>query len=117
MSRQLDLFPTTAAIDAPPALDPESMRARVRPRLAVLLAEARAATENPWTAERTWVHAHMFHGMTSWLPTEDRDRLRAALVAELVRLGQGEAAAKAASQQPFPARPTAESSIPATAAE
>ena len=100
MNRQLDLFPTTAAIDAPPALDPESMRARVRPRLAALLAEARAAAENPWTAERTRVHAHIFHNMANWLPAAERDALRAAFVAELIRLGAGEAAANAARWHP-----------------
>ena len=117
MNRQPDLFPTTAAIDAPPALDPESMRARVRPRLAVLLAEARAAAENPWTAERTRVHAHMFHNMANWLPAAERDALRAAFVAELIRLGQGEAAANAARWRPDLAHANAADSIPGKAPE
>ncbi len=116
MNRQLDLFPTTAAIDAPPALDPESMRARVRPRLAALLAEARAAAENPWTAERTRVHAHIFHNMATWLPAAERDSLRAAFVVELIRLGQREAA-DAARRQPDRAEATAGASAPAHAAE
>ena len=99
MNRQPDLFPTTAAIDAPAALDPETMRARVRPRLAALLAEARAAAENPWTAERTRVHAHLFHNMANWLPAAERDAVRAAFVVELIRLGLGEIAAIAAGER------------------
>ncbi len=111
MNRQPDLFPTTAAIDAPAALDPETMRARVRPRLAALLAEARAATENPWTAERTRVHAHLFHNMANWLPPAERDATRAAFVAELTRLGLGEIAAIAASSRPDIAKANAAGSI------
>lgn len=111
MNRQPDLFPTTAAIDAPAALDPETMRARVRPRLAALLAEARAAEENPWTAERTRVHAHIFHNMANWLPAAERDAVRAAFVVELIRLGEGEIAAIAARWRPDLANPgTADSS-------
>ncbi|MDE2583726.1 MAG: hypothetical protein KGL52_18980, partial [Rhodospirillales bacterium] len=88
MTSQLDLFPTTAAIDAPPALDPETMRARVRPRLAALLAEAKSAAENPWSPQRTRVVAFLFHNMANWLPADERDAQRAEFVAELTRLGQ-----------------------------
>lgn len=96
MNRQLDLFPTTTSLDEPVALDPESMRARVRPRLAAMLAEARAADEVPWTPQRTRVVAMLFHNMANWLPPEEREAKRAEFVIELTRLGQAEAAAFAA---------------------
>ena len=87
MNHQPDLFPTTADINAPVWLDPVKMQARVRPKLAALLAEARAASTIPWTEERTRVHGIMFHNMANWLPEPERSELRTAFVAELARLG------------------------------
>lgn len=59
----------------------------VRPRLANLLGELRSATGNPWTRQRTGVHLLLFHQMSNWLPEIEREDMRAAFHAELVRLG------------------------------
>ncbi len=89
-SRQPDLFgnPQGDLFDglAPPGHTPERMAPIVRPRLAALLAEARAATRMPWDAQNTEVNAIIFHQMANWLPPEERDEMRAAFLAELDRL-------------------------------
>ena len=87
LNRQPDLFATTVDLVTPPALDRATMEKRVRPRIATLLAQAQQAETMPWNDERTRVHAAMFHGMTNWLPEEERDALRAAFTRELDRLG------------------------------
>ena len=89
-NRQPDLFanPQGDLFDAlpPPAYTPERMAPIVRPRLAALLAEARAAARMPWDAQRAEVNAVIFHQMANWLPPEERDELRAAFQSELGRL-------------------------------
>ncbi|GGG40579.1 hypothetical protein GCM10010964_30230 [Caldovatus sediminis] len=84
-TRQPDLF-----AGQPPAdqeFTPERMAPVVRPRLAALLAEARAAERLPWDARTAAVNAVVFHQMARWLPEAERDRLRAEFRAELARLG------------------------------
>ena len=89
--RQADLFgtpqPDLFAAHDPAPQTPERMQALVRPRLAALLAEARAADRMPWDAQKTEVHAILFHNMANWLPPEEREALRAAFRVELTRLG------------------------------
>lgn len=91
-TRQPDLFgtPQPDLFDgaAPPAQTAERMQGLVRPRLAALLAEARAAERMPWTPQAAEVNALLFHNMANWLPEAERDSLRAAFRAELARLGR-----------------------------
>jgi hypothetical protein len=88
--RQPDLFPPAQPdllANAEPDLQtPERMMAMVRPKLAALLAEARAAERMPWTAQVAEVNALLFHNMANWLPAEEKESLRAAFRAELARL-------------------------------
>jgi hypothetical protein len=86
LKRQTDLFATTADVRQAVTLDPASMERMTRPRLAALLEEARQAETLPWNEQRTPVNALLFHNMSNWLPAPQRNRLRAAFVAELARL-------------------------------
>jgi hypothetical protein len=91
-TRQPDLLgapqPDLFAQQAPPAApSPERMATLVRPRLAALLTEARAAVSLPWDAQKTSVNALLFHNMANWLPEAEREAQRAAFRAELSRLG------------------------------
>lgn len=81
-SPQTDLF----GDHDPAPQNPERMQSLVRPRLAALLAEARAAQRIPWDAQATLVNRTLFHQMANWLPEPERDRLRADFLAELARL-------------------------------
>lgn len=85
--RQPDLFPTTADLNAPVPVDAAAMEAQIRPRLAVLLAEALAATCMPWAEERARVNAILFHNMANWLPETEREAMRAAFREQCARLG------------------------------
>jgi uncharacterized protein (DUF2267 family) len=58
----------------------------VRPRLAALLAEVRAAARMPWNSQEERVNATLFHNMANWLPPEERNTLRAEFLMELARL-------------------------------
>ena len=73
----------------PPKVAPyeETMPGIVRPRLAALLSEVRAAQTNPWTRQVAGVNAILFHQMANWLPPAERDQLRAEFVEELRRIG------------------------------
>ena len=89
-SRQPDLFgnPQADLFDglAAPGHTPERMAPIVRPRLAALLAAARAADRMPWDAQSAEVNAIIFHQMANWLPPEERDEVRAAFRTEFDRL-------------------------------
>lgn len=89
-NRQPDLFrnPQGDLFDGLPAPEhtPERMAPIVRPRLAAMLAEARAAIRMPWDAQRAEVKQLVFHNMANWLPADERDELRAAFQREFDRL-------------------------------
>lgn len=89
--RQPDLFGSPQgnlfADDDPAPRAPAQMEATVRPRLAAMLAELRAAQRMPWDAQQERVNRTLFPQMTNWLPEAEREHLRAAFGAELRRLG------------------------------
>lgn len=82
--RQADLFSAgkPAPIPQPETPDPDTIRARLR----AMLAEARAASTLPWEPARASVQEILFHNMANWLPEAERDALREAFSAEMVRL-------------------------------
>jgi hypothetical protein len=88
--KQIDLFETAAQPDlfqeeAGPVVfraDPE----KVRRKLQLLLAEMRAASTMPWTAERLGYHQVVFPQMSRWLPEEEAAQLCFEFEAEIRRL-------------------------------
>jgi len=80
-ARQPDLFDSIPPATRTP--DP----AMIRGRLHALLATAKAAERNPWSAQEARVNAITFHQMANWLPEAERDALRVSFADELHRLG------------------------------
>lgn len=59
---------------------------KVRAKLQQILAQARAATAMPWSADRLLVYRTIFPRMTYWLPEEEGTGLRFDFETELARL-------------------------------
>jgi hypothetical protein len=83
--RQIDLFAAAdnfVAADVPETPAPETVRVRLHAMLDVV----RAASEMPWEPPRARAQELVFANMASWLPEHERDALRQAFTAEMVRL-------------------------------
>jgi hypothetical protein len=82
---QGDLFAAAAGAPEPPA--PETPDPGViRTRLESMLAFVQGAVELPWETTRARAQEHLFYKMAAWLPSEERDALRNAFLAEMHRL-------------------------------
>lgn len=88
--KQADLF----TVDEEPDLFPEGAPRvvvnadpeKVRAKLHLILAEARAATSMPWTRDRLGYHQTVFPQMCRWLPDEEAAQLCFEFEAEVRRL-------------------------------
>ena len=59
----------------------------VRQRMRNMLNEVRGFRDQlPWTAQELYVAKLIFHNAGEWLPSDEREALRAAYLAELARL-------------------------------
>lgn len=88
-TRQLDIFAAHPGVIDDGRWEPPTqaqLAAYVRPRLAGLLAEARAARRMPWDAQRAEVIAIVFNNWTDRLDEPERGTLRAAFHQEFTRL-------------------------------
>jgi hypothetical protein len=82
---QLDLFSCKPAIpSAPQKPDTE----RIRKLLTETLEQLRAAEKLPWDAAQMNSWDHVFHNMTKWLPSEQRDEFIRNFEGEISRLQQ-----------------------------
>jgi hypothetical protein len=59
---------------------------KVRAKLHRIIAEARAASSLPWTAERAGYYRTMVPQMSLWLPEDEAGQLRFEFESELKRL-------------------------------
>jgi hypothetical protein len=59
---------------------------KVRRRLHIILAEARAAPKLPWEPTTVSLYCTIFPRMTNWLPEEEAAQLRFEFETELARL-------------------------------
>jgi hypothetical protein len=83
--RQTDLFSfaeTFVPADVPETPAPETVRVRLHAMLNVV----RSASEMPWEPHRARAQELVFANMASWLPEHERDELRQAFTAQMVRL-------------------------------
>jgi hypothetical protein len=82
---QLDLFgcqPATPSAPQTPDTD------RIRTLLMETLEQLRAAEKLPWDAAQLRSWDHVFHNMTKWLPSEQRDEFIRNFEGEISRLQQ-----------------------------
>jgi hypothetical protein len=88
--RQRDLFEGESPVErsetdlSPPSYRPDLVQ--VRARLHKILAEARAAEQLPWDADRVLLYKTIFPHMAGWLPAEEAAQLRREFDAEMARL-------------------------------
>ncbi len=83
--RQSDLFSAAdnfVAAQVAETPEPETIRVRLH----VMLAVVRGASEMPWEAARARAQELIFVNMARWLPQPERDELRQAFAAEMIRL-------------------------------
>jgi hypothetical protein len=84
---QLDLFgckPLVASTSQTPDLD------MIRTLLSATLQELRGAMTMPWDAGRLKSWDLVFHNMTKWLPSEERDEFIRHFQMEVLRLKQSD---------------------------
>jgi hypothetical protein len=80
---QLDLFGSrrlTASVPQKPDID------KIRALLNAALHQLRTADEMPWQPHQLRSWHHVFHNMTKWLPTKERDQFRESFEAQISRL-------------------------------
>jgi len=83
---QAGLFEEPVAVAKVEPHTPDSIRALMHQ----LIAQARAASDTPWTLRKTRSHMVMFPYMAEWLPDEEGEQLLLQFRAEMKRLGHDE---------------------------
>jgi hypothetical protein len=92
---QLDLFGTRRPLSSVPQKPNVD---KIRMQLSAALEQLRAAHDMPWTAVQLNSWHHVFHNMTKWLPSEERDSFCRNFESEVSRLGNPLPLLKASAQ-------------------